>query len=202
MSRHPNPLLPDDGLDAALRLFWRQGYFDTSMDHLVTASGLNRKAIYAAYGGKQALFEAMLLRYREQVMAPALAPLREPEASLPALERFWHQFAGRADGPESRLGCLMVNAATEVAPHVRPVARIVRTYLDDVRALFRAAVVRAAARGQLRQDADPDALADYLVGALLGLMTMARAPVPRDALVRYVHGVLASLRSQTVHGNS
>ncbi len=190
-------LIPDDGLDAALRLFWRQGYFDTSMDSLVTASGLNRKAIYTEYGGKEALFAAILQRYQDTIMAQNLAPLRVERAGLAALQQFWGQFAERPDGPETRLGCLMVNTATEVAPHVKRVERIVKAYLADVRALLHSALTQAKREGHLRRGTDVDAVADFMVGALLGLMTLARSPVPRDAVRHYVAGIIAYLDTLT-----
>jgi TetR/AcrR family transcriptional repressor of nem operon len=192
---HAPSALSESSLDAALRMFWRQGYFDTSMEHLTSEAGLNRRAIYAQFGGKRALFEAILLRYRETVMGPVLAPLRNADAGVAALEDFWMQFTGHADAEHGRLGCLMVNAAVEVAPHVEGVATIVRAYLDEVRSLFHAALSRARASGAMRKDADLDVLADYCVGALLGLLTMARSPVASAALRHYVRAVHAYLAS-------
>ena len=94
-----------------------------------------------------------------------------------------------------RLGCLMCLTAAEVSPHDPSIARIVSSYLDELRALFRRACLNSRARREVRSGTDVDQVADYLAGAVLGLMTLARAPAPRSALVHYVDGVLGFLNA-------
>jgi hypothetical protein len=45
-------------------------------------------------------------------------------------------------------------------------------------------------RGDVRPDIDVDQVADYLVGSVLGLWTLARSPAPPRAIAHYVEGVL------------
>ena len=59
-----------------MREFWQRGYFATSMENLVSATGVNRSGIYTDFGGKDALFLASLKAYRERFAAPAIAILR------------------------------------------------------------------------------------------------------------------------------
>jgi TetR/AcrR family transcriptional repressor of nem operon len=186
---------PEDRLDRAMQLFWEKGYYDTSIEDLMQRTGLHRAAVYGEYGNKQRLFEALLRRYREKITETRLAPLRALDAGFPQIVQFFGQFREGAAAPANRFGCLMCLTAAEVAPHIRSVARIVSSYLDDMRALFRSAWLNATARGEVRQSSDPEVVADYLVGAVLGLMALARAPVPRSATTHYVDGVLSFLES-------
>src|SRR5205085_6019348 len=91
---------------------------------------------------------------------------------------------------KKRIGCLMVNTASEVSPSIRSVAHIVSGFLDELRALFRQACLNARARRQLRRGIDVDQVADYLVGSVLGLWTLARSPASKSVLEHYVQGVL------------
>src|ERR1700761_2011508 len=53
-------------LDRAMEVFWRLGYEGASMAELTKAMGLNSPSIYAAFGSKRGLFDAVLSRYRER----------------------------------------------------------------------------------------------------------------------------------------
>jgi TetR/AcrR family transcriptional repressor of nem operon len=185
----------DHRLDQAMQLFWQKGYFDTSVEDLATGTGLNRAAIYAEYGSKKKLFEVLLGRYRAQITAQRLAPLQAEDAGLTQLEQFFRQFRSLDARRESRLGCLMCLTAAEVSPHVPSVARIVTSYLDELGRLFRRALINARKRGEVRPHTDAARMANYLTGAVLGLMALVRSPAPRAAITHYVDGVLSLLQN-------
>jgi TetR/AcrR family transcriptional regulator, transcriptional repressor for nem operon len=177
-------------LDRAVDLFWERGYYGVAVDELVTRTGLHRAAIYGEFGSRQRLFEAALRHYRETVVARFFAELEGPDAGLAAIERFFLTIYRAAVRPKKRIGCLMVNTASEVSPSIRPVAHIVSCYLDDLRALFERACLDARARREIRRGIAIDQVADYLVGSVLGLWVLARSPASTLALQHYVHGVL------------
>jgi TetR/AcrR family transcriptional regulator, transcriptional repressor for nem operon len=185
----------DDRLDRAMDVFWEKGYYDTSIDELMSRTGLHRAAVYGEFGSKRRLFEAALRRYREKVITTLVAPLSRPDAALADVDRFFRRIHRAAAAPKKRRGCLMVNTASEVSPHIRSVARIVSTYLGDLRALLRRACENARTRGEVRSDTDVDRVADYLVGLVLGLWTLARSPASATSLRHYVDGVRGFLES-------
>jgi TetR/AcrR family transcriptional regulator, transcriptional repressor for nem operon len=192
--------LSEDRLDKAMRLFWEKGYYDTSIEDLMARTGLHRAAIYGEFGSKKKLFEALLTRYRATVTAEKLAPLKSPDAGFAELKQFFRQFRDAEAMSHERLGCLICLTAAEVSPHDPSIARIVSSYLDELRALFRNACLNSRARREVRSGTDVDQVADYLSGAVLGLMTLARAPAPRSALVHYVDGVLGFLNALRAKG--
>jgi len=183
----------EERLDRAVDLFWEKGYFDVSIDELVSRTGLHRAAVYGEFGSRHRLFEASLRRYRERVVTVFFAELDRPDAGLAELERFFLAILRAARQPKKRRGCLMVNTACAVSPRIRSVATIVAGFLDDLRTLMRKACVNARARGDARREIEVDEVADYLVGAVLGLWTLARSPAPASALPHYVRGVLTYL---------
>jgi TetR/AcrR family transcriptional repressor of nem operon len=185
----------ENRLDQAMQLFWQKGYFDTSVEALAACTGLNRAAIYAEFGSKRKLFEALLGRYQAKFTARRLAPLQAQDAGLAQLEQFFGQFRSLAGRGGSRLGCLMCLTAAEVSPHVPSVARIVTSYLDELARLFRRALINALDRGEVRAGTDATRLANYLTGAVMGLMALVRSPAPRAAIAHYVDGVLSLLHN-------
>lgn len=57
------PYNRDHALDAAMTLFWRQGYHATSLKDLEQALAMKPGSIYAAFKSKENLFRLSLQRY-------------------------------------------------------------------------------------------------------------------------------------------
>lgn len=180
-----------------MRLFWQRGYYDTSIDALIAEAGLNRSMIYRRFKTKRDFFCALLEHYRDTVSAQMTAPLRAPDADLAAVRVFFRRIRVFAESEQSRRGCLMVMTGSEVSSRERSIARIVTGFMDSVRGLFVAALERGRAAGQLPERVEPVKLADYLLGALVGVLSLARAPLPRAAVVNYVDEVLVQLDGLT-----
>jgi TetR/AcrR family transcriptional repressor of nem operon len=192
--------LSEESLERATRLFWDKGYEATSVSDLAGRTGLHRAAIYGEFGSKRGLFTALLQRYREQIAEAMMAPIAAEDASLAQVEGFFGKLGEMAERPEGRRGCLLVLSAAETAPHLGSVARVVEAYLDDLRARLARALANAQRRGELRPGVDCTATADYLAGAVLGLMTLVRSPAPRSAVRNYLAGVLAFLSNMSRGG--
>lgn len=55
-----------EALEAALRVFWSKGYEGTSYIDLTKACGVEKPALYSAFGNKEALFKRVVSVYIEQ----------------------------------------------------------------------------------------------------------------------------------------
>jgi AcrR family transcriptional regulator len=78
----------DAVIDAAARVFAKQGYDATTIDDLVAATGLQRGGLYHYIGGKQDLLIAIHERFLEPLLEQARAIAAqdlEPEPALRAL---------------------------------------------------------------------------------------------------------------------
>lgn len=70
-------------LDAALVEFCERGYADTRMEDIALRAGLSKGGLYAHFGSKDAVFDALL---RRSLDPPALDELPRPAAEMPARE--------------------------------------------------------------------------------------------------------------------
>ncbi len=122
-------------LDAALQVFWRQGYEATSLDDLTAAMGLSRSSFYSAFGSKQGVFIAALRSYSEAALQ-ALQELSDPKGDDPVSA----MMAALADPEGGPRGCMLVNCITELAPHQEEVAAIGRRHLERIEDLFARAI--------------------------------------------------------------
>ncbi|MGJ7036855.1 AcrR family transcriptional regulator [Shinella sp. BE166] len=168
-------------LDAALCVFWRKGYEGASYADLTEAAGVERPALYSAFGNKEALFRRALERYYERYLDYIPDALQLP-TSREVAERMLYRAADLNTRYPSHTGCLNINGALAVSDE----AESVRQALIDVRAAgevqFRERFERAKAEGDLPETAKPDALAAFLMAVLHGMAVQAKAGFSRDVL--------------------
>ncbi|WP_280339179.1 TetR/AcrR family transcriptional regulator [Nocardia neocaledoniensis] len=167
---------PEVVLDRALDLFWQRGYETTSLADLTEHLGIARGCIYATYGNKHALFMKALRRHLEIVDARITVALSRPGPAVPAVIALIDEFVRDSCRPDRFLGCLVTNAAVELAARDADVARLVESSWARTEAAFAGALARAVAQGELRPDADPRALARFLLVFFQGVWVLERAP--------------------------
>lgn len=182
-------------LDQTMRLFWAKGYTQTPIEEIVAVTGFNRAAIYGRFGGKRALFLAMLERYRERVTARLLDPLRDQEHGLEAIAAFFRQLADIPELTEQSLGCMLVTTASDRGNLDASASTLVAGYLDELTALICAALDDARKQGRLSPVVNVAVSADFLAGNVLGLMTLARWPAQKQAFGNQIDEILRYLHS-------
>jgi TetR/AcrR family transcriptional repressor of nem operon len=167
---------PEAALQAALELFWRRGYEATSMSDLVAHLGIGRASIYATFGSKHELYLRALDRYDRAGLPPIVRELSQPGPALPAVRTVVRRYATEAADEQLRhSGCMVTNAAAELAPHDPAAARHVERNWDQLETVLHSALVRAQAQGELPADRDPLTLARMLLVLLQGLRVVGKA---------------------------
>ena len=174
---------PDQALDSAMRLFWRQGYHATSIQDLVEATGLNRSSLYSAYGGKEELFLAAVEHYLAEINRSRLAALQAEGSPRAALESYFEDLVHFATGEGRQLGCLLTNSAIEFCADEDDLAKRIYGIFGDVEEAFTDLIRRAQAAGEISADKDPRAAARFLVTLINGLRVMSRVR-PEEVWIR------------------
>jgi TetR/AcrR family transcriptional regulator, copper-responsive repressor len=157
-------------LEAALDLFWRQGYEGTSIADLTAAMGITPPSLYAAFGSKELLYGEALDLYAATAGAYAEKALTEEPTARAGLERMLREatavYAGR--------GCMLASGALACAPENAEVsADLARRRTTGKKALA-ARLDQAVAEGELPSDADVGGLAAYYAAVIQGLSIQAR----------------------------
>jgi TetR/AcrR family transcriptional repressor of nem operon len=194
LSGRPLEYDPEKALNAAMQVFWSQGYWATSVHDLLAAMDLSKSSLYQGFGGKKKLFIRCIDRYRDR-MSEAFAGLRgEAGSELSFVERILLSAAAEARQPEQlRRGCLLMNTATEFAQKDRQVAGHVAAGFEGLRSVFRAAVLRGQEAGDIAKDRDPDVLANYLLSSLGGIKTVVKGGMAEREVKEVVAVILKAL---------
>ncbi|MDB4946149.1 MAG: transcriptional regulator, TetR family [Labilithrix sp.] len=180
MSR-PKAFDEQEALDAAMRVFWRQGYEGTSLSDLTAAMGINRPSLYATFGNKEALFRRAVERYLAGPGAAIMAALEQPTAREAVAELL--RIHVEAPGEQGRpLGCLMINAGLGCSMEAEPLRdELAKTRQASVVAL-RKRLERAQREGDLPAGAKPGALAFFVWTVLHGISVQAVSGATRAQL--------------------
>lgn len=179
-------------LDAAVQCFWAKGYEATSVKDLIGGTGISAASLYNAYGDKRALFRASLERYVETSIG---ARIRRCEALPPAeaIRAFFDDILERSLGDRDRKGCMVVNTALELAPTDPEFRDSIAAVLERLEAFFKALVERGQADGSIRRSQPATALAQHLLGVLMGVRVLARVRPERPLLEGVIETALAFL---------
>ena len=181
----------DQALDAALEVFWRQGYEGASLPDLTEAMGINRPSLYAAFGNKEGLFRRALDRYAEGPAGYVAGALAEPTARAVA-ERLLNGTADLVTDRRHPRGCLMVHGALACGEAAQSVRRELAARRAAGQAALRKRFERAVRDGDLPADADPADLARYLTTVIHGMSVQAAGGASRPTLRRVAQLALRS----------
>lgn len=168
-------------LDATLCVFWRKGYEGTSYADLTEAAGVERPALYSAFGNKEALFRRALDRYSERYLDYLPEALKLPTSREVAAHILYNAVDLNTRFP-NHTGCLGINGAVAGSDEAEPV----RQALIDFRAAGQAQIherfERAKVEGDLPETANTEALAAFVLAMTHGMAVQAKAGFSRDML--------------------
>lgn len=158
-------------LEAAFAEVHANGFRAASLDSVLRAAGVTKGALYHHFPSKDALGHALI----GEVLGGHVRRFTE---GLEAAEDPVGWLQGACLAPPAlpiRLGCPLNNLAQELAAVDEPL----RLRIEEVFRAWRSAIARALARGQergqVRREADPAALAAFVLAALEGSISLAKS---------------------------
>lgn len=162
--------------------FWTNGYEATSVDEICEASGLSKSSLYSAFGDKHALLLHAMRRYIERRVEFVRLALSRKGSIQEALLGLIEQIIDDVIAGPGRRGCFLGNCAAEISRRDRAAMSLIRAGLAEMENVFRQALARALACGDIRSDLDVDASARFLVAGYQGLRLVGKASPDRKML--------------------
>jgi AcrR family transcriptional regulator len=175
-------------LDAAARVFARQGYEGTKIMDIVRESGLSTGAVYGRFRSKNDLLRAAVLERTVHVT-------RLGDAGVTRVADLLARMGKVTSGPLSDDEAVRLEAFV-AARRTPEVARAITDAIERGRAHAEPLLAAAAADGTLAPDVDPEAVLFYVRSVGLGLLLQRAAGVPApdpDAWESLLGRLIASL---------
>ena len=197
---HRGAATRDQILNAATRLIHLQGYHSTSLDDVLSESGVGKGNFYYYFRSKEDLGYAIIDRviegFRERTLQPVFADTSgDPIAQI-------HAFLDRIlDTQRQRNcvgGCPLGNLALELSDvHEGFRQRLAGIFLEW-RGRLTEALSRGQAGGRVRPDCCPAAGAQFLVAALEGAILLAKVAKDISVMEKCVEELKQHLTLYTV----
>lgn len=168
-------------LNKAADVFARHGFDGTTMALLSEAMALSPPSIYAAFGSKRGLFDAVLDHYSDSQSTYGSWIMSAPTAREVS-ERMLFGAVEALSAPDHAPGCLLIQAGLSAAPENAdvPVELARRRQLAEVALHERFEQAKIA--GDLAADVDTAALASFVTAVFGGLSIKAAGGATREEL--------------------
>ncbi len=162
-------------LEAALVLFWKQGYEPTSLNQLKEAmGGISPTSFYAAFGSKENLFREALALYRTTEGSVTDILRNESISPRQAVEQCLRLSVKMQTDNSHPLGCLVASGASNCGPENAAVVAMLQAERQSNRTAIKSQLQRVRANGGIADDADVNAMAEMFNTFLVGISTAAR----------------------------
>lgn len=174
-----------EALEAAMMLFWAQGYSATTVQQLLEAMTISRSSMYSEFGNKRDLFVEVLSLYNflAQELVETVSRAEDP---VEAIRGFYE--VGFVQVPDKLLyrGCLFVNTILELRDVDNELSVIAANYFDGVEKSLVECFKKCARKGTLPEGNDPEQLASFFMTLIKGMRVVARQDPKED----YLRGVI------------
>ena len=179
-------------LEAAMNCFWTRGFEQTSVRDLAERMGITGASLYNAFGDKRSLYRQALSHYLEQTVRDRVARLENLSPAL-AIRTFFDEIIERSLDDAQHRGCMLVNAALELAPYDPEIRQLVVEEMTFIETFFRRRIEAGQQDGSIASTRPANEAAKLLLSVLLGIRVLARSMPRRDVLAGAANGALAAL---------
>lgn len=191
---------PDEAIQSAMQVFWRNGYGDTTMEDIVAETGVSRYGLYGTFGNKKDLLVAAMRQYEKSMAETVWIGLLKPDAGRAEIIEYWQSLKTYAQQENFCNGCLIVNVAAEVAPHDPDIAAEIRRIDEEHTAFFARAIRNGQKAGDIPGNVDPEGTAKMLVALSRGGALMIRAGTNPSELEGAIEAALYFLGPSNLSG--
>lgn len=180
----------DEALEAAMQVFWRQGFLATSMHDLCDAMGIRSPSLYAAFGSKEGLYAEAVARYQATARRLIWDHLDGAPTVRAGMDKALRAAARILAGGGNPSGCLVTFAVGEGCPEVA--ADSARQSRQEGLALLLAGLRRARAAGELPRTANVEQLARFYLGVVQGMAVQGRDGATEQELAGLARAAMAA----------
>ena len=176
----------DEALDAAMAIFWRDGYAGAAIGNVCAAMKLKPGSVYLTFGSKRKLFLAALERYLVQINQPGINKLAAAVCGVEGVRAYFEHIIDGIQNGNRQWGCLGTNAFTEMGESDDDIHRMMTTHFSRLADAFEDA---------LNRDGIKDAAdwAQHLVCLSQGLNVLAKVKSNASSLPRIVETTILAL---------
>lgn len=175
-------------LNAALKVFWKYGYEQTTIKQLTTAMGIASPSIYCAFGNKCDLFLTALKFYRHAYWHPMFERFQANKDVYQAIDNFFIEAADILLKPCAPCGCLAIHTSMTLSMGETKIKKAVMEMRSDTRERVAGKLREGIQNSQLPPDLNVSKLTNILVNFFEGLSLQANSGISPQELREIASG--------------
>ena len=180
-------------LEAAAGIFKQKGYNGTSIDDILTATGLSRSSLYDSFQDKHNLYLQSLEFYKDSSEKKFQTLDEKNLNGMEKLETMFKSVVNHlVENPDDN-GCLLVNAAAEMSKQCFKTSQVVCNNKDEVQDLLSSWISDAEQKKVLKLQKPAKIYGQFLYNTLCGLRVMSQSGAGKTELNNVVKVALDSL---------
>jgi len=180
-------------LAKAMNLFWKQGYFSTSIQDLVNYLGINRASLYDTFGGKEQLFKKAFELYRNTNIESLTVFFENRPNIKEGFSELFENTIQQAITDKDKKGCFVVNTTTELIPSDDILLTILEKNKKTFENLFFEYLKKGKQNGQLKTNKDLKSIASLLFTLYNGLRVVSKIKPNKKELSNSINIALSLL---------
>ena len=174
MTRGPQKQFDQEiALTKAMEVFWEHGYEATSLSELLKNMGIGKKSLYDTFGNKQSLFLKALEHYAQTTIKEMRELLLSEGSAFKNLKQLLLKWQELHSQPGS-CGCMLGTNIADFTTKDVEIAKVLRSYLQQVEDLFCSALTQAQSEGDIGSRVEPRNLARLLLCTSQGIALVGR----------------------------
>lgn len=176
----PREFDQDVALTRIMDVFWARGFEGTTLNTLVTATGLKKGSLYAAFGDKRAMYLKALALYDRTAIDEAIKVLSGSGQAEQRVGAFLQSAIDAVAVKNDRRGCFLCNASVDQAALDPETEHSVKASLGRLGCALEEVLSGFAARGT--DAARPQGEAQLILSIYFGLRVLAKGGSAIQAL--------------------
>lgn len=171
--------------EAAMKVFWKLGYADTSIEEIVQSTGLGRGSLYNAYGNKHSLYKNAL-EYYYKITASNIELLSKEGHTKDLIHQLLIKIIKEELEDSDNLGCMVANASLEMARHDKDIANLVSKNLKRLENAILKLIVKGQKKSEINSYLNPSSLASFYVNTIQGMRVVSKGTPHKEVEARLI----------------
>lgn len=157
----------EDALNKAMILFWKKGYYATSMQDLVEGMSINRSSMYDTFGDKHSLFIEALDTYKKE-FGISDHYLRI-DSAVEGIKKFIDDYIRDITSDSDNKGCFILNSTAEFSIENSDIHKVLKSNLSDLGKMLSTMIANGQRQNEIKKDKGPEELSDFIIAGLQGI---------------------------------
>lgn len=179
-----------------LELFYRQGYYSTSVDDILKSLSLSKGAFYHHFQSKEDFFISIIQNLIVQkVYSMLIEPVEAHDNPLRVIEQSLDNALETAEHNDMDFGFMLSNFMTEFNRRNPEISK----YLKDIYKMWEVNLVSTLQRGKtdgfVARHVDSESVANYLIASYIGIRTLMVEGNCKMLRYQYIQQLRTYLRS-------